>query len=1603
MVMSRPQSSADDTSCVTATARSTEPKGQVRSRFLGRVFYLHLPGCSAVVQRLQRDIIALGGEVDTFLSKDVDYVVTTASLVQQHAKPALSTPTNKIASKTPLVSRGKALLLLSRVSGRQDTSTTDVMSRVRLLRLKVIRLSDLESMIASVNHQIGLPATRHGIQIAASDLRGKVKVKVTRIQTPLIKIEDCSLAYKPIQQRFDSLPFWRADGSISGSPFEEATKKTTRRHDISDSDRQPARPRHTRRRMRSRAAVETKRDGFCECCDVYCDDIRAHLRSKNHRDFSLANEHFSQLDFTIALLPSLDAFSVSVVNSSTTLRTNDDIGNVAGGIADDGCCKRAKDLCEYSPSDIGQGQVGRNEFRLHAPTGSGATSQTPPTEHATIVNMPSNVRRKIPQDDDEDDAATMFAAMRDVSLDSRVARDLDVTSAALGGARARVTIGDREASAMQANGAASRSASASVAQAPTTLPRDHDACWGGSDAALVRGPDVVDHRTDTGSSAAGTHGTAAPCDDIAAKCDLRSAGVDSVTMSNGELMMSRNNGGPPYGHSVDQEHATGWPEINCLEMTLAAPRDNVEYETALALLPAQLEGLMTSLVTGRPHSRPSAVDDVSVRPYSPLSHTANGVNLRPYSQMSTANDVSVRPYSPLSTANDVSVRPYSPLSTANDVNVRPYSPLSTTNDVNVRPYSPLSTANDVNVRPYNSLLTANGVNVRPCIPLSTANDVNIRPYSPLSTANDVNTRPYSPLSTANDANVRPYSPLLTANDVNVRPDSLLSTANDVNVRPYSPLSTANDVNVRLYSLLSTANDVNVRPYTPLPTANDVIVRPYSPLSTANDMSVPPYSSSSAAADVNVCPRSPTLAIDSANAGSYMPLLTTDTVNVRPYSPPPTADDVNACLFSPSLTCDDVNVYFHSPSLIADDVGIPSYSLELREDDTNVHSHSPSLTTNGVNARPYGELRTADDMKSRPCSPLPTGGAVNARPCRPELATCDANVRAQSPLQTRDDVNDVALAALTNSLATGCGVNCKKDDCFDCTVNCVRSVMALTGSRPVNCVRSVGATTDPRTVNFVRSIVATTGWRPGNCVGPGITAAHLGTANDQRTEQCTPMNCLGKDKEPLEESMPNDPAQEQRVGAMPIRGVLASAALTTQLRTSDDSETTTSPPSLLDAVVRDIIQNSFLANTAPLPTGTEPRRGAVHDESRHRRRRQLAPSCTTNASPPKAVGRARLRVGRKHAPMLRRMLLSGTRRRAGSSSSVANGIVTRGNRRDSVSKSENGSVVDVDATDIGEQLKNAMRAADIFDDWVQFFDSCDLACLEDGEDAGSADELCKTFDLITTSENAPRIASAMVCGVSGEAADSPLDKGRNVCAVDGNHRDNATLKDASNTSAIEIGITCMDIRRKSATTPSRIKIAGGAPLQNGTAQFTCYVIDDLKVRLVKTPTAVKPLPSAVVTPHVAQLRRRTRRCKWIDHMVGSKNHRGNQRINSSSDSSSSSSNNNSSGSSSGGRSSEESDISQRDVNVVDIESPAEVVWSVAPSDGLGLKLRKLQLTPWRHAADRASKSQWSVRKLDGCKIKLSAQKVTPGIVHPNYAQRNDGFTLRSKPSKRRKLF
>ncbi|XP_049656732.1 protein DBF4 homolog B isoform X2 [Accipiter gentilis] len=289
----------------------------------GKSFYLDLPsGRSA--RELAEVIRRLGGVTESFLSKEISYVVSSnkeakrdkartrtekqGSVTSEDAKATSPTPSTSKGNNTrphqkppdtALISRGKELL--QKAMKNQDTcSGSSILANARLWGVQVLHVDEMLSYTQQLLCATS-GARKRCQKTEAKCLASGSKCRKGKLKPPFLKVEDQSRQFRPFHHQFKSFPNLNFLAPKSSSPFEplKSLSNSCRARGVEGC---PMRSEGEKTPQSTPVTVPKKKRGFCECCQETFEELQKHLQSSQHKQFALDDSQYAPVDHVISQL-----------------------------------------------------------------------------------------------------------------------------------------------------------------------------------------------------------------------------------------------------------------------------------------------------------------------------------------------------------------------------------------------------------------------------------------------------------------------------------------------------------------------------------------------------------------------------------------------------------------------------------------------------------------------------------------------------------------------------------------------------------------------------------------------------------------------------------------------------------------------------------------------------------------------------------------------------------------------------------------------------------------------------------------------------------------------------------------------------------------------------------------------------------------------------------------------------------------------------------------------------------------------------------------------------------------------------------------------------
>uniref|UniRef100_A0A8C2Y7T3 Protein DBF4 homolog A n=1 Tax=Coturnix japonica TaxID=93934 RepID=A0A8C2Y7T3_COTJA len=280
----------------------------------GKVFYLDIPS-NVISEKIGKDLKELGGRVESFLSKDISYLVSS----KKEAKfaPALS-QISPAPSPESVCSGGNGTTHPSGRKDRQDGNSFKAADAVRLSRgkslaekaireqelipsgsilsnalnwgVKVLHVDDVKHYIEQKKKELYLIKST-GSSFKDVGKQVPAQKSKSRLKNPFVKVEDRSRSYRPFYLQLPSFPALNFCVPKPCSPFEVDKKHPSSQKQNQSKQRNKINSDKDCRTLVQLHQKDKKRRGYCECCGKKYEDLQTHLESEQHQNFARSSQY----------------------------------------------------------------------------------------------------------------------------------------------------------------------------------------------------------------------------------------------------------------------------------------------------------------------------------------------------------------------------------------------------------------------------------------------------------------------------------------------------------------------------------------------------------------------------------------------------------------------------------------------------------------------------------------------------------------------------------------------------------------------------------------------------------------------------------------------------------------------------------------------------------------------------------------------------------------------------------------------------------------------------------------------------------------------------------------------------------------------------------------------------------------------------------------------------------------------------------------------------------------------------------------------------------------------------------------------------------------
>ncbi|XP_011491829.1 uncharacterized protein LOC101168767 isoform X2 [Oryzias latipes] len=295
-----------------------------KKKLEGKTFYLdNVKKHSAAL--LLEAVYLLGGKIESFLHKDVSFVVTgsqerlkakngveigegakglgegTQRLMTEQ-KSSAKLPTKKPRSMA-CVSRGKALLEKA-IRNNERLRGSSVLSDAQSWGVKILYVDDVLICLKQLSRESFSPKHK---RIEISTKQRQPAVRAAPLRSPYLKIEDVSRRYRPLHVQSMTLPALFYSGRHS--PFEAPPPPQFDKQPDRENSKSRVKKIGNKAQDKSPVGVfcspspwrpRKKDNSYCECCCETFTNLEEHLLSDQHRSFVLNPFNYRTVDQLVA-------------------------------------------------------------------------------------------------------------------------------------------------------------------------------------------------------------------------------------------------------------------------------------------------------------------------------------------------------------------------------------------------------------------------------------------------------------------------------------------------------------------------------------------------------------------------------------------------------------------------------------------------------------------------------------------------------------------------------------------------------------------------------------------------------------------------------------------------------------------------------------------------------------------------------------------------------------------------------------------------------------------------------------------------------------------------------------------------------------------------------------------------------------------------------------------------------------------------------------------------------------------------------------------------------------------------------------------------------
>ncbi|XP_028815257.1 protein DBF4 homolog B [Denticeps clupeoides] len=259
----------------------------------GKSFYMDLTKSRQSAQ-VADAVTRLGGTVESFLNKDVDYVVT-GSREAGKALPSKGSGGRETPRPEVCGSRGRALLEKA-IRNNERCQGSGVLANARSWGVKIFYVDDFLVYVNVLAERCKQSSKRAEKKPGEAAARRVVRAAV--LKSPYLKVEDSSRTFRPLYCQSMKLPALNYAGTCSPFhlPAPPGAHKETSRERSDDVRSGRDKPSALVLRTPSPKTPRKKALGYCECCQVTFKDQEEHLQSDQHQHFARDSSNYAVVD-----------------------------------------------------------------------------------------------------------------------------------------------------------------------------------------------------------------------------------------------------------------------------------------------------------------------------------------------------------------------------------------------------------------------------------------------------------------------------------------------------------------------------------------------------------------------------------------------------------------------------------------------------------------------------------------------------------------------------------------------------------------------------------------------------------------------------------------------------------------------------------------------------------------------------------------------------------------------------------------------------------------------------------------------------------------------------------------------------------------------------------------------------------------------------------------------------------------------------------------------------------------------------------------------------------------------------------------------------------